>query len=779
MPPCSPAALRLLEVAAGGDERLGAAPRRRRRGPAARPRARSSSTSGTESTRVTVPAAIRRSRGARRARDPAARYASTAAARGGADGRARASPGRAPRPRPAPRPPTPPAAFEHDSITTPAVATPTHTTAATTGVVMLSRWTAAVASEVGRRPSWGGAGTRLAPARPSGGEVWPRQGHGPEAGAAARRAPDGRMAAGGTVAPVPVPTWRSCTPSDSPPGSTRSAWRRRAVPRTRRHLEERKAAGLHGGMEFTYRTRPRSTDPAPRCRGAGPGRRRPRLPPTDATGARRPAGRVARYAWDRPLRAAARRRCGAVARRLRGRRLAGPRACADDNALVDREAAYRAGLGWFGKNANLLLPGRGQLVRARLGASPTRRCRRRRRPVADGCGSCRRCLDGCPTGRHRRARRGRRPPLPGLAGAAPRRRSRSSTAWRSATASTAATTARRSARRTARAARRRPTAGSADDGRVDAVGRRCSTCSRPPTTSCSTATAAGTSPDASRAGCGATRSSCWATSATATIPASRRLLGALAARRRADARCCGEHAGWARDRVAAGPSTATVLRRRRWRRLGESVRHLLVTNDFPPKVGGIQSYLWELWRRLPPDEFAVLTTPYAGAAEWDRAAAVPRSSAPASRCCCPRPACAAGSTAGRRGRRRRSWCSTRRCRSASSARRSTAPTASSARRRGHGARPPARAAGRCSARCCAGAGLVVAAGGYPAAEAERAAGAALPDRRSSRPGVDIDRFRPLDAAERADGRAALRPARRRRRSSSASAGWCRARASTS
>src|SRR5256714_9154474 len=46
---------------------------------------------------------------------------------------------------------------------------------------------------------------------------------------------------------------------------------------------------------------------------------------------------------------------------------------------------------------------------------------------------------------------------------------------------------------------------------------------------------------------------------------------------------------------------------------------LLVTNDFPPKVGGIQTYLWELWRRLPPAGVAVLTTPYAGAAEFDRA----------------------------------------------------------------------------------------------------------------------------------------------------------------
>jgi phosphatidylinositol alpha-1,6-mannosyltransferase len=47
------------------------------------------------------------------------------------------------------------------------------------------------------------------------------------------------------------------------------------------------------------------------------------------------------------------------------------------------------------------------------------------------------------------------------------------------------------------------------------------------------------------------------------------------------------------------------------------VKHLLVTNDFPPKIGGIQSLLWEWWRRLPPDSFAVLTSPYEGAAEFD------------------------------------------------------------------------------------------------------------------------------------------------------------------
>jgi epoxyqueuosine reductase len=68
---------------------------------------------------------------------------------------------------------------------------------------------------------------------------------------------------------------------------------------------------------------------------------------------------------------------------------------ADDNAIVDREAAWLGGLGWFGKNANLLLPGAGSwfvlgcvVTNARLPVST---------PIADGCGPCRRCLDACPT----------------------------------------------------------------------------------------------------------------------------------------------------------------------------------------------------------------------------------------------------------------------------------------------------------------------------------------------------------------------------------------------
>ncbi len=52
-------------------------------------------------------------------------------------------------------------------------------------------------------------------------------------------------------------------------------------------------------------------------------------------------------------------------------------------------------------------------------------------------------------------------------------------------------------------------------------------------------------------------------------------------------------------------------------------RHLLVTNDYPPKTGGIQVYLHELWRRLEPGRAAVLTaTSHPDAAAFDAASEV-------------------------------------------------------------------------------------------------------------------------------------------------------------
>lgn len=160
-------------------------------------------------------------------------------------------------------------------------------------------------------------------------------------------------------------------------------------------LLERRDQGLHGGMAFTYRNPERSTDPGRVVDGARSlvvgalGYRRPTPAPPD-----RAVGRVAAYArLDHYARL--REALGQVAEDLRG---AGHKAVvvADDNALVDREAASRAGLGWYGKNSNILLPGQGSWFV--LGTVVTSAPLVPSAPVPDQCGPCRRCLDGCPTG---------------------------------------------------------------------------------------------------------------------------------------------------------------------------------------------------------------------------------------------------------------------------------------------------------------------------------------------------------------------------------------------
>jgi phosphatidylinositol alpha-1,6-mannosyltransferase len=179
-------------------------------------------------------------------------------------------------------------------------------------------------------------------------------------------------------------------------------------------------------------------------------------------------------------------------------------------------------------------------------------------------------------------------------------------------------------------------------------------------------------------------------------------------------------------------------------------RHLLVTNDFPPKVGGIQSYLWELWRRLPPDATAVYTTPHPGAAAFDaaQAFAIERSPEPV---LLPYP-----------------WLVDRLRRHADAVGAElvlfdpalplglVAPALD--RPYGvilHGAEVavPARLPGPAALlrRVLLGASLVVASGGYPRAEADRCAGRPLPAVIVP-PGVDTERFRPLTGQARAAAR---------------------------
>ncbi len=169
---------------------------------------------------------------------------------------------------------------------------------------------------------------------------------------------------------------------------------------TRAELFRRREAGLHGDMGFTYRNPERSTDPLRAVEGARSVivAAKPYLTdddPPHPDGAAGPQARVGRYAWVdhyAPLRTALRD----VAKQIRR---ADHRAVAfaDDNSIVDRAVAHRAGLGWYGKNANLLLPGAGSwfvlgsiVTTAEYEPSPG--------PAPDGCGTCVQCIDACPTG---------------------------------------------------------------------------------------------------------------------------------------------------------------------------------------------------------------------------------------------------------------------------------------------------------------------------------------------------------------------------------------------
>ena len=166
--------------------------------------------------------------------------------------------------------------------------------------------------------------------------------------------------------------------------------------RAHQALVERKAAGLHDTMQFTYRNPERSTDPQSAVADAksmivGAYSYASPLPDPKAQF----SARVARYAWTEYYEAL---KVGLFAMRDQ-LRSDGFKAVvfADDNSMVDREAAYLAGLGWFGKNANVLIEGAGSFFV--LGSViTTAPLILNENPVADGCGACKRCIDACPTG---------------------------------------------------------------------------------------------------------------------------------------------------------------------------------------------------------------------------------------------------------------------------------------------------------------------------------------------------------------------------------------------
>jgi epoxyqueuosine reductase len=111
-------------------------------------------------------------------------------------------------------------------------------------------------------------------------------------------------------------------------------------------------------------------------------------------------GFVARYARGKDYHGIIKKRLHALARALSERigRPVAARPCTDSAPLLERDAAEAAGIGFVAKNTMLIAPGLGSYtllgeLLLDVDASPSTDQRPRQR-----CGSCRACLDACPTG---------------------------------------------------------------------------------------------------------------------------------------------------------------------------------------------------------------------------------------------------------------------------------------------------------------------------------------------------------------------------------------------
>jgi len=167
--------------------------------------------------------------------------------------------------------------------------------------------------------------------------------------------------------------------------------RAEAYAQTERHIRARKARGLFASMRFTTARPEESCHPESLLPGAHTvvsaalcyWTPEPPLEPGE--------GRLARYAW-RDRYATLRERLDTLGRALGG----AYRVLVDANQHVDREAAARSGVGFYGKNTMLITRRHGSWVV--LGTLVTDVELEPTPPLDAGCGSCRLCIDACPTG---------------------------------------------------------------------------------------------------------------------------------------------------------------------------------------------------------------------------------------------------------------------------------------------------------------------------------------------------------------------------------------------
>jgi epoxyqueuosine reductase len=160
---------------------------------------------------------------------------------------------------------------------------------------------------------------------------------------------------------------------------------------TERHIRERRARGLFADMRFTMSRPEESCHPEMLLPGARTvvsaalcyWHPEPERPPGH--------GRLPRYTWFDAYEVL-REKLDELGRRLGG----AYRVLVDANQHVDREAAARSGVGFYGKNTLLITHRHGSWVV--LGTLVTGAELEPTPPLDLDCGECRLCIDACPTG---------------------------------------------------------------------------------------------------------------------------------------------------------------------------------------------------------------------------------------------------------------------------------------------------------------------------------------------------------------------------------------------
>jgi epoxyqueuosine reductase len=160
---------------------------------------------------------------------------------------------------------------------------------------------------------------------------------------------------------------------------------------TERHIRERRSRGLFADMRFTMARPEVSCHPETLLDGARAVVSAALCYWSDGGEVPEGHGRLPRYTWNDAY-SELREKLDALGQRLGG----GYRVLVDANQHVDREAAARSGVGFYGKNTMLITRRFGSWVV--LGTLITQAEVEPTPPLDADCGSCTLCIEACPTG---------------------------------------------------------------------------------------------------------------------------------------------------------------------------------------------------------------------------------------------------------------------------------------------------------------------------------------------------------------------------------------------